>query len=146
MQPTALMDGPATGVKIVKCQKFSTQYNLFTGELEPLRSDEVPVTGWLFDPDFGVVLPEDVAGREIAITDGVSLAFPTTAGLRVGRLALKKPAASAAIGTRVVAASNGGAFAFPNGGKRYPDAEPWVAQTEDAAQLILSGFGIYLGK
>jgi CRISPR-associated protein Cas1 len=124
----------------------AAQYNLFTGELEPLRTDEIPESGWLFDPDFGIVLPQDVAGREIVIADGVSLAFPTTAGLQTGRLVLRKPAVSVGAAAEVAATSNGGVFIFPNGGKRYPAAEPWVAQTEDAAQLILSGFGIYLSK
>ena len=55
------------------------QWNLLSGELEPLRTDgEVPETGWLFDPDFGLVLPEDVAGRQVIIDEGLSLAFPIT--------------------------------------------------------------------
>jgi hypothetical protein len=36
------------------------QFNLFTGELDPF-SDEpaaLPEEAWLFDPDFGLVLPD----------------------------------------------------------------------------------------
>jgi len=121
------------------------QYNLFTGELEPLRTDEIPESGWLFDPDFGIVLPEDVAGREVAVADGVTLAFPASERTVAGRLLAKKAAASVGAVSSVAAVSNGRAV-YAGGGDRYPEAVPWVAQTEDAAQLILSGFGIYLGK
>jgi CRISP-associated protein Cas1 len=115
----------ATAVPFIDPQRAETgQYNLFTGDLEPQRFDEVPETGWLFDPDLGIVLPEDIAGREVAVAEGVTLAFPTAARWQPG----KKPPVRA------------------DGARRYPDSEPWVAQTEDAAQLILSGFGIYLGK
>src|SRR6185437_9724473 len=61
---------------------FSAQYNLLTGELEPLpilqEQEEVPESGWLFDPDFGLVLPEDVAGRQVIVDEGLALAFPVS--------------------------------------------------------------------
>lgn len=118
------------------------QYNLFTGELEPLRTYEIPETGWLFDPDFGVILPEERAGQEIMLGEGVVLAFPAGERLR----ARKAVASVGAISSLAAASSGNGAVVYGNGARRYPDADPWVAQTEDAAQLILSGFGIYLGK
>jgi len=57
------------------------QYNLFTGEVDPARAernghDTKAGTGWLFDPDWGLVLPENVAGKEIVVDQGISLAFP----------------------------------------------------------------------
>ena len=123
------------------------QYNLFTGELELLRIDEVPETGWLFDPDFGIVLPENVAGREIAVSEGVTLAFPAIGGLQSEAFVARKAVASVRSASAVAAAANGhGAVIYPGGSRRHSDPEPWVSQTEDAAQLILSGFGIYLGK
>ncbi len=41
------------------------QFNLFTGELEPLPrgAAALPEEAWLFDPDFGLVLPNDPAGK-----------------------------------------------------------------------------------
>ncbi len=123
------------------------QYNLFTGELEPLLTHEVPETGWLFDPDFGIVLPDNVAGREIVVSEGVTLAFPVKGQLQSESLTARKAVARVGAVSAIAAAANGnGAALYPLGTHRYPDPEPWVAQTEDAAQLILSGFGIYLGK
>src|SRR5260370_8880229 len=128
------------------------QYNLFTGELEPLRVDEIPETGWLFDPDFGIVLPENVAGREIAVGEGVTLAFPATGRLQSGAFLTRKAVASVgAVSTATTAVNGAGVLSYSTGLRGYPDPEPrvaqtWIAQTEDAAQLILSGFGIYLGK
>jgi CRISPR-associated protein Cas1 len=136
-------------INLMADTNVTAQYNLFTGELEPPpRSDEVPETGWLFDPDIGIVLPPDVAGREVAVAEGVTLAFPAAAGSQFGKVALKKNVAS--VGFTAAAAAGGGSRAVyvagQNGNTRLPDPAPWVAQTEDAAQLILSGFGIYLGK
>ena len=140
------------------------QYNLFTGELEPLLTGEVLETGWLFDPDFGVVLPEDRLGKEIAVGEGVTLAFPAIGHLQssgylesIGRLqsfgrlqseslVARKAAASVGVVSAMAAAANGHGAVLYSGTRRHPDPEPWIAQTEDAAQLILSGFGIYLGK
>ena len=123
------------------------QYNLFTGELEPLLSDAVPETGWLFDPDFGVVLPEDRAGREVAIGQGVTLAFPAIDELGVGRLNLKKSVtAVGTVSSSTIVANGSGPLVYGKSIHHHPDPAPWVAQTEDAAQLIISGFGIYLGK
>jgi CRISPR-associated protein Cas1 len=108
------------------------QWNLLTGELEPLRTEEtIPETGWLFDPDFGLVLPEDVAGRQVIVDEGLALAFPVTY-----QPVRKPPVRSDGIGVRpseYYLASNG-------------SRELYIAQAEDAAQLVLSGFGMYLGK
>lgn len=132
---------------LASTQRGAAQYNLFTGELEPPRMDEIPETGWLFDPDFGIVLPEDRVGQEIAVGEGVTLAFPATDRLWAGKLIGRKAAASVGAVSSFAAVSSGsGAVVYGSGARRYPDADPWVAQTEDAAQLILSGFGIYLGK
>ncbi len=140
-----------------KTRNPGTQYNLFTGEPEPPCTDELPETGWLFDPDFGIVLPEDVAGREVALTSGVTLAFPATLGTQFGKVAVKKGVASVGIASAAVAGGSSRTV-YAASQKGRPDADgffsaaplaaqtPWVAQTEDAAQLILSGFGIYLGK
>ncbi len=107
------------------------QYNLLTGELEPLPAEEVlPEQGWLFDPDFGLVLPEDVAGRQVIVDEGLALAFP------VSYQAPRKPPVRADGRAPLPAARMDG-----NG-----DCQLYVAQAEDAAQLILSGFGMYLGK
>ena len=124
------------------------QYNLFTGELEEPRTGEILETGWLFDPDFGVVLPENVAGREVAVADGITLAFPVKFSTQSGKLLLKKAAGKVEV--TAAAAVGGGTHVIrtpgPNGNFQLSNAQPWVAHTEDAAQLILSGFGIYLGK
>ena len=103
------------------------QYNLFTGELDPVWAERNgnearAESGWLFDPDWGLVLPENVAGKEIVVDQGVSLAFPAR-GSEVPREPLTF------------------------GARPRPALEPpSVAKTEDGAQLILSGYGIYLGK
>ncbi len=56
----------------------SGQYNLFTGELEPFPDgpSPLPEEAWLFDPDFGLVLPDDPAGREVLVEPGIALQFP----------------------------------------------------------------------
>jgi hypothetical protein len=55
------------------------QYNLFTGEVEPIaglgEQEPQPETPWLFDPDFGLVLPEDRAGKEILVEEGIAPSF-----------------------------------------------------------------------
>lgn len=108
------------------------QYNLFTGGAEVIGDRAEPENLWLFDPDFGVVLPEDPAGQDIVITDGVSLHFPALAETP------RRPPGS------VMAAAPD---LVPIFGKRpfVPDT-PRVARSEDAAQLIIAGFGIGLGK
>jgi CRISPR-associated protein Cas1 len=114
-------------------QKVIGQWNLLTGELEPFpTAEEVPESGWLFDPDFGLVLPEDVAGQQVIVDEGLSLAFP------ISYNAIRKPP---------VRSDGTGSRSFEyrldsNGNNR----QLYVAQAEDAAQLILSGFGMYLGK
>jgi CRISPR-associated protein Cas1 len=112
-------------------QKTIGQWNLLTGELEsPPAPVEVPESGWLFDPDFGFVLPEDVAGRQVIVDEGLSLAFP------IGYQATRKPPVR----------SDGTARSFERRSPANGDRQLYVAQAEDAAQLILSGFGMYLGK
>ena len=96
------------------------------------ESKEIPPeTGWLFDPDFGLVLPEDVAGRQVIIDEGLSLAFPIT------YQAIRKPPCQ--IG-------RDGARSLEHRSPANDDRQLYVTQAEDAAQLILSGFGMYLGK
>jgi len=107
------------------------QYGLFTGELELLRTDLVPESGWLFDPDFGLVLPEDAAGRQVIIDEGLSLAFP------IGYASMRKPP---------VRSEGTGARSFEHRLDSNGNRQLYVAQAEDAAQLILSGFGMFLGK
>jgi CRISP-associated protein Cas1 len=107
------------------------QYNLFTGELEPFSDGPaaLPEEAWLFDPDFGLVLPDDPAGKEVLVEPGISLQFPVPG-----------------VGAR---RSGSGEGRTPNLKFEIEDrqyAEPKIAKTEDAAQLVLSGFGIYLGK
>jgi CRISPR-associated protein Cas1 len=73
-----------------------------------------------------------VAGRQVIVDEGLSLAFPTSY-----TPIPKRPVRFD--GTR------SGSFEHrldSNGNNR----QLYVAQTEDAAQLILSGFGMYLGK
>src|SRR5579883_2683190 len=121
----------ALPVSATQSEEIRGQWNLLTGELEPLRTDEtIPETGWLFDPDFGLVLPEDVAGRQVIVDEGLALAFP------VSYQAIRKPP----VGSDGIARSLESRLAS-NG-----DRQLYVAQAEDAAQLILSGFGMYLGK
>ncbi len=63
------------------------QYNLFTGELEPIPESPEPQprpeTPWLFDPDFRLVLPEDRAGKEVLLEPRIVLQFEVpNAGFR----------------------------------------------------------------
>ncbi len=121
----------SSAAAIPGAQEEAGQYNLLTGELEPLRTGEtVPETGWLFDPDFGLVLPEDVAGRQVIVDEGLALAFP------VSYQAVRKPPVR----------WDGIARSFEHRLASNGDRQLYVAQAEDAAQLILSGFGMYLGK
>jgi len=116
-----------------RLQELPGQYNLLTGELDPLRTeDTIPESGWLFDPDFGVVLPEDAAGRQVIIDEGLSLAFP------ISYTPIPKPPVRSD-GTRPIS------FERRLDSNRN-NRQLYVAQAEDAAQLILSGFGMYLGK
>jgi CRISPR-associated protein Cas1 len=107
------------------------QWNLLTGELEPLRTEEtIAETGWLFDPDFGLALPENVAGRQVIVDEGLALAFPVT----------HQPVRKPPVRSDGMPRSSQHSLAL-NGNRQL-----YIAQPEDAAQLILSGFGIYLGK
>lgn len=112
----------------------SGQFNLFTGELEPLPDGPAPLPeeAWLFDPDFGLVLPDDRAGKEVLVEPGIALQFP------VHGLGARRSRSGKELGPYAERATFGRRPFVPD--------EPRVAQTEDAAQLILSGFGIYLGK
>lgn len=99
------------------------QLNLFTGELDSTHHDSAShLQGWLFDPDWGLVLPDQLAGREIFVDEGVSIAFSAQPSH-----VLAEPLI----------------FGLP---KRLPPEPPAVAKSADSAQLILSGFGIFLGK
>lgn len=64
------------------------QFNLFTGEVEPIPGPGVPgsppETPWLFDPDFGLVLPENPTGKEILVEEGIALNFPGPEGQVAG--------------------------------------------------------------
>lgn len=132
------------------------QFNLFTRELEPLPDPPEPLLlpeeAWLFDPDFGLVLPDDVSGKGILVEPGISLQFPIREAWRRfqgpgvrgqvrGRGSGVGGRETADFG-RLAAATQKLTF----GRQPFVPDEPRVAKTEDAAQLILSGFGIYLGK
>ncbi len=108
----------------LRSQEEAGQWNLFTGELEPipLQDSEAAESGWLFDPEWGMVLPKNPAGQEIVVDEGVSIAFPD------GASAIPKEP-----------------LVFGVLPKRLKEP-PSVAKTADSAQLILSGFGIYLSK
>lgn len=112
----------------------SGQFNIFTGEVElpPLAPPPPPEERWLFDPDFGLVLPDDVAGRQVIVDEGLTLAFP------VSYRPIRKPS--------VRSDGTGAASLEHRLGSNGNTRELHVAQAEDAAQLILSGFGMYLGK
>jgi len=150
------------------------QYNLFTGELEPFPDRPAPAREepWLFDPDFGLVLPDDPAGKEVLVEPGITLQFPIGDRLQgtgyreqgIGDRLQGTGYREQGIGDRlqetasVAQGSLSNPAAFPKSRTPDPDPalifgnrpfvadEPRVAKTEDAAQLILSGFGIYLGK
>src|SRR5208337_3333045 len=119
------------------------QYNLFTGELDlapgPREPEPQPEERWLFDPDFGLVLPEDRAGKEILIEEGVALSFPAeVTGHRLQGTGYRGQ------GTGYRGQGTGTRLVF--GRKPFVPDKPHVAKTEDLAQVILSGYGIYLGK
>jgi CRISPR-associated protein Cas1 len=112
----------------------SGQFNIFTGELEPPSLVAAPAAQerWLFDPDFGVVLPDDSAGRQVIVDEGLSLAFP------ISPKPIRKPS--------VRSDGTGAGSLERRVGSNGDIRELHVAQAEDAAQLIVSGFGTYLGK
>src|SRR5437899_2380234 len=98
------------------------QFNLFTGELERLPQEPAPLReeAWLFDPDFGLVLPDDPAGKEVLVEPGVALQFPVQG-----------------LGTRGSGLGKGRSPSLKYETEDRHHAEPKVARTEDAAQLIL---------
>jgi len=131
-------------------RKTVGQFNLFTGELEPIpesaEPEPQPETQWLFDPDFGLVLPEDRAGKEILVEDGITLSFPaggqvSGAGFRVSGGG-RAPGAVENLKSQIESPTEPLVF----GRKPFVPDAPRVAKTEDLAQVILSGYGIYLGK
>src|SRR5579859_3522293 len=117
----------AISTAVIDKKEDACQWNLLTGELEHLPSeDPVPQSGWLFDPDFGLALPGEVAGQQVIVDEGLTLAFPVSY-----RPTRKPPVRSDGMSV--------GAFEYrlnSNG-----DRQVYMAQAEDAAQLIVSGFG-----
>jgi len=124
------------------------QYNLFSGEVEPIQrpceSEPQAETPWLFDPDFRLVLPEDRAGKEILVEEGIALSFPADGPVSGARSRVSG-------GTREAIGNSKAQIENPTeplvfGRKPFVPDTPRVAKTEDLAQVILSGYGIYLGK
>lgn len=117
MEAQTIIETPVSSLAI-----RAGQLNLFTGEPEASALNESisEVQGWLFDPDWNLVLPDNVAGREIFIDEGVALAFP----LRQSDV-IREPRS---LGLPPVS------------------DPPAVSKTADSAQVIISGFGIFLGK
>ena len=105
-------------------QEEAGQWNLFTGKLEPIpaQNGDAPESGWLFDPEWGMVLPKNPAGQEVVVDEGVSIAFPDGA--------TRSPKEPLVFGVQ----------------PKFSKEPPSVARTPDSAQVILSGFGIYLAK
>jgi hypothetical protein len=124
----------AANVELTPEQSISSgQFNIFTGELEssPLAPATTPEERWLFDPDFGLALPEEVAGQQVLVDEGLTLSFPVSY-----RPTRKPPVRSDGMSVG----------AFEHRDTSNGDRQLYVAQAEDAAQLIVSGFGTYLGK
>jgi hypothetical protein len=124
------------------------------GELEPQ-----PETPWLFDPDFGLVLPEDRAGKEILVEEGIALSFPEgqVTGYRGQVTEAQVSGGTARVGrdgwraTGRAITNHQSQITNPTerlvfGRKPFVPERPRVAKTADLAQVILSGYGIYLGK
>jgi hypothetical protein len=69
---------PRSSLSIAGDTELYGQLNL-TGDVDPIRAEtdgHSAEAGWLFDPDWGLVLAENVAGKEIVVDQGISLAFP----------------------------------------------------------------------
>jgi CRISPR-associated protein Cas1 len=102
------------------------QLNLFTGELDSRAGldgkGDSGIQGWLFDPDWNLVLPDDVAGKQISVDDGISISFPASrADVHPEPLVF--------------------------GRRPRPQPEPLaVSKSADSAQVLVSGFGVFLGK
>jgi len=106
---------------------------------EPREPEAQPEERWLFDPDFGLVLPEDRVGKEILVEEGIALSFP--AEVIGDRL---QGTGNRLQGTGYREQGTGTRLIF--GRKPFLPDKPRVAKTQDLAQVILSGYGIYLGK
>lgn len=155
------------------------QINLFTGEVELPKGEPEPVPEerWLFDPDFRLVLPEDRAGKEILVEEGISLSFSVDGPIDGRDRRLQRGKRGQRTGYREQVIEGGtenrrseiedhmpqlderslritdheSRIENPAGplifGKRpFVPSKPRVAKAEDLAQLIISGFGVYLGK
>lgn len=145
---------PPTGnttlsISSIQTEPRTGQYNLFTGEAEPIAQWEAPdppETGWLFDPDLGLVLPEDRAGKGILVEEGVALNFLAEgATRRRSGLDADKPRRAAQDVSRNLQVQNP-PEPLIFGRKPFVPDKPRVARTADLAQVIISGYGIYLGK
>lgn len=146
---------PAAGITpSVRDRNATGQLNLFTGEVEPSKgkAEEPPEERWLFDPDFGLVLPADRAGKEILVEPGIALQFPAREASRKTRRAKGSELQATDYGLQGTGGVNhkseiqnlGSPLIF---GKRpFVPSKPRVAKAEDLAHLIISGFGVYLGK
>jgi CRISPR-associated protein Cas1 len=118
-------------------EEIGSQFNLFTGEPEPHPQAEHE-SHWLFDPDFRLALPTDRAGKEITVADGVSLRFPADGAPDFFDAAARKPIAA------VPAFDSAGRPIF--GPRPFQPDRPQISRSEDCAQIVISGFGVTLGK
>jgi CRISPR-associated protein Cas1 len=139
----AIMEVPA---RVVVTEPTAGQFNLFTGEVEPIPRPGVPEsppeTPWLFDPDFGLVLPENPVGKEILVEEGIALNFPGPERQVAGNGSQRTGKAIANHKSQIANPAEPLIF----GRKPFVPDKPRVAKTADLAQVILSGYGIYLGK
>lgn len=129
-----------------KCTDLAGQYNLFTGELEaiPEQDIEAAESGWLFDPEWGMVLPEDRAGKEILVEEGITLSFSADGQVSGARSRASGGTGEANQNLKSQIENPTEPLVF--GRKPFVPDTPRVAKTQDLAQVILSGYGIYLGK
>src|SRR6185437_16454268 len=69
---------PLQSERALRSEESAGQWNLFTGALDPIpaQNGELPEPGWLFDPEWGMVLPKNPAGQEVVVDEGVSISFP----------------------------------------------------------------------
>lgn len=151
--PEPPMESLSTAKEPIRALDGARQFNLFTCEVEPAKGEpeSLPEERWLFDPDFGLVLPEDRAGKEILVEPGIALqfpagrAFPKRRRLKDSELQITSfGLPGTASGNHPSQMQNLGPLIF---GKRpFVPVKPRVAKAADLAQVIISGFGAYLGK